>query len=78
VAAYSAAVALGRGGREGRYLGTLFAMLALAVALRIAVSGSGVAQSHTFSMLAPWLPQSLELCAALLLLVPWTRNSRRA
>ena len=67
VAAYSAAVALGRGGREGRYLGTLFAMLALAVALRIAASGSGLAQTHAFSMLAPWLPQSLWLCAALLL-----------
>lgn len=78
VAAYSAAAALGRGGREGRYLGTLFAMLALAVALRIAASASGLAQSHTFSVLAPWLPQSLSLCAALLLLGPWTRKSLRS
>jgi len=78
VAAYSAAVALGRGGREGRYLGTLFAMLALAVALRIAAAGSGLAQTQTFSTLAPWLPQSLWLCAALLLLAPWTRKSLRS
>ncbi len=68
VAAYSAAVALGRSGREGRYLGTLFAILALAVALRIAATGSGLTQTYAFSVLAPWLPQSLWLCAALLLL----------
>jgi Major Facilitator Superfamily len=75
VAAYSAAVALGRSGREGRYLGTLFAMLALAVALRIAAVGSGVAQTHTFSVLAPWLPQSLWLCASLLLLAGRPRRA---
>ena len=68
MAAYTAALALGRGGREGRYLGTLFAMLALATALRIAGSASGAAQSHLFSVLSPWLPQTLWLCAALLLL----------
>ena len=78
VAAYSAAVSLGRGGREGRYLGTLFAMLALAVALRLAATGSGLAQMSTFRVLAPWLPQSLWLCAALLLLAPWTRKSLRS
>src|SRR5260221_5517720 len=67
-AAYSAAVALGRTGREGRFLGTLFAVFALAVALRIALAGSGMAQSHVFSVLQPWLPQTLWLCGALLLL----------
>jgi MFS family permease len=68
VAAYSAAVALGRTGREGRFLGTLFAVLAVAVAARIALAGSGMAQSHFFSVLQPWLPQTLWLCGALLLL----------
>jgi len=68
VAAYSAAVALGRTGREGRFLGTLFAALAVAVAARIALAGSGLAQSHAFSVLQPWLPQTLWLCGALLLL----------
>jgi len=68
VAAYSAAVALGRTGREGRFLGTLFAVLAVAVAARIALAGSGVAQSHFFSVLQPWLPQTFWLCGALLLL----------
>ena len=68
VAAYSAAVALGRTGREGRFLGTLFAVLAVAAAARIALMGSGMAQGHFFSALQPWLPQTLWLCGALLVL----------
>jgi MFS family permease len=68
VAAYSAAVAFGRTGREGRFLGSLFAVLALAVAARIALAGSGAAQTYAFSVLQPWLAETLWLCAALLLL----------
>ena len=68
VAAYSAAVAFGRTGSEGRFLGSLFAVLALAVAARIALAGSGAAQSYAFSVLQPWLAETLWLCAALLLL----------
>jgi MFS family permease len=68
VAAYSAAVAFGRTGREGRFLGSLFAVLAVAVAARIALAGSGAAQSHAFSVVQPWLPETLWLCAGLLLL----------
>jgi len=67
VAAYSAAVGLGRSGREGRFLGTLFAVLALATAVRLAAAGSGMAQTHAFSVFQPWLPQTLWLCGALLL-----------
>jgi hypothetical protein len=68
VAAYSAAIAFGRTGREGRFLGSLFAVLAVAVAARIALAGSGAAQSHAFSVVQPWLPQTLWLCAGLVLL----------
>jgi len=68
VAAYSAAVAFGRTGREGRFLGSLFAVLAIAVAARIALAGSGAAQTYAFSVLQPWLPETLWLCAALVLL----------
>ena len=68
VAAYSAAVAFGRTGREGRFLGSLFAVLAVAVAARIALAGSGAAQTYAFSVLQPWLAETLWLCAALLLL----------
>ena len=67
VAAYSSAVALGRSGREGRFLGTLFAVLAVGVAVRIAIAGSGLAQTGLFSALQPWLPQTLWLCGALVL-----------
>ena len=68
VAAYTAAVALGRGGREGRFLGTLFAVLALAVAARLAAVASGLAQLPAISALLPWLPEAAWLLAALLLL----------
>jgi drug/metabolite transporter (DMT)-like permease len=68
VAAYTAAVALGRTGREGRFLGTLSAVLALAVAARIAAVASGAAQSAGVSALLPWLPETAWLLAALLLL----------
>jgi MFS family permease len=68
VAAYSAAIAFGRTGREGRFLGSLFAVLAVAVAARIALAGTGVAQSYPFSVFLPWLPETLWLCAGLVLL----------
>jgi MFS family permease len=68
VAAYTAAVALGRTGREGRFLGTLFAVLAAAVALRIAAVATGAEREAAFSALLPWLPEAAWLAAALLLL----------
>jgi len=68
VPAYSAAVALGRTGREGRFLGTLFAVLAFAVAARIAAVATGTAQLPAISALLPWLPEVAWLLAALLLL----------
>ena len=68
VAAYTAAVAMGRTGREGRFLGTLFAVLAAAVALRIAAVSTGAAREPAVSALLPWLPQVAWLAAALLLL----------
>jgi hypothetical protein len=77
VAAYTAAVALGRTGREGRFLGTLFAVLAAAVALRIAAVTTGAEREPSFSALLPWLPEAAWLAAALLLLAA-TRASRQA
>lgn len=68
VAAYSAAVGLGRTGREGRFLGMLFAMLAVAVAARIAAVASGLVQLPGVSALLPWIPQAAWLAAGLLLL----------
>lgn len=76
VAAYTAAVALGRTGREGRYLGTLFAVLAAAVALRIAAVATGAARAPALNALLPWLPEAAWIAAALLLLAA-RRASRR-
>ena len=58
VAAYTAAIALGRVGREGRFLGTLFAVLAVAVAVRIGAVATGVAQLPAITVLLPWLPEA--------------------
>ena len=68
VAAYTAAIALGRVGREGRFLGMLFAVLAVAVAVRIGAAAAGVAQLPAITVLLPWLPEAAWLLAALLLL----------
>jgi MFS family permease len=67
VAAYSAAIAFGRTGREGRFLGTLFAMLALAAFVRIGAVAGGLLGDPALRTLLPWLPQSAWLLAALLL-----------
>jgi hypothetical protein len=67
VAAYSAAIAFGRTGREGRFLGTLFAMLAIAAFVRIGAVASGAIGDPALKALLPWLPQSAWLLAALLL-----------
>jgi predicted MFS family arabinose efflux permease len=68
VAAYSGAIGFGRTGREGRFLGTLFAALAIATLTRIAVSASGLTAAPDFKTLLPWLPEIAWLLAALVLL----------
>jgi len=68
VAAYTAAMRFGRAGREGRFLGTLFAMLALATLCRIAVNPSGLGALPEFKGLLPWLPAASWLAAGLLLI----------
>jgi MFS family permease len=67
VAVYSAAIAFGRTGREGRFLGTLFAVLAIAAFVRIGAVASGLALEPEVRTLLPWLPQTAWLLAALLL-----------
>jgi len=67
VAAYSAAIGFGRTGREGRFLGMLFAVLAIAAFARIGAVASGFALDPSVRALLPWLPQTAWLLAALLL-----------
>jgi len=66
VAAYTSAMRFGRTGREGRFLGALFAVLALATFARIAMNAAGVAPE--FKSLLPWLPGMAWLAAGLLLI----------
>lgn len=76
VAAYTAAMRFGRTGREGRFLGTLFAVLAVATLCRIAVNPSGLAAVAQFKTLLPWLPAMTWLAAGLLLIA--ARSPRRS
>jgi len=63
VAAYTTAVGFGRTGREGRFLGTLFALLAVATLSRI-----WLAQLPELRPLLAWLPPAFWVCAGLLLI----------
>ncbi len=69
VAAYTAVIAMGRGGREGTYLGLLFSVLALAALVRIAAYASDLVLDAQIKALLPWLPQAAWLLAAVLLLL---------
>ena len=73
VAAYTTAIGFGRTGREGRFLGTLFAVLAIAAFARIAAIASDLVMEPGFKALLPWLPMSAWLLAALLLLAAGLR-----
>ena len=75
VAVYTAALGFGRTGREGRFLGTLFAVLAVAAFFRIAAYASDLVVDPDIRDVLPWLPPAAWISAALLLLA---RFSRRA
>jgi MFS family permease len=77
VAAYTSAVGFGRTGREGRFLGTLFAVFAVATLLRIAVVPSGLGSLPEFRGLLPWLPSAAWLAAGLLLVSALGRSPKR-
>jgi len=65
VAAYTTAVGFGRTGKEGRFLGTLFAMLAIATLSRIWMNAGLPAE---FKSLLTWLPAAAWLSAGLFLI----------
>ena len=73
VAAYSAVIGFGRTGREGRFLGTLFAVLAIAAFARIAAYASDMVVEPDIKALLPWLPVTAWLLSALLLLAAGLR-----
>jgi hypothetical protein len=67
LAAFGAALALGRSGREGLASGGLFSMLALAAALRIALVALQLPGEPAVRSLLEWLPVAGFILAALLL-----------
>ncbi len=69
VAAYTAAIGFGRTGREGRMLGTLFAVLALAAVARIAAYASDLVVEPGVKAVLPWVPQAAWLLSAAFLLL---------
>ncbi len=77
VAAYSAVIGFGRTGKEGRYLGALFAALAVAAFARIAAYASDVIIEPQLKALLPWIPEAAWLLSAALLYLA-ARSFRRS
>jgi hypothetical protein len=77
VAAYSAAIWFGRTGREGRLLGTLFAVLAIAAFARIAAYASDLVLEPAIKATLPWLPQAAWIFSALLLVTALRRGGTK-
>jgi hypothetical protein len=67
VAIFSSAADLGRTGREGLALGTMFAMLALATIARIGAVLAGWPKNAALAPLLAWLPVALWLAGAALI-----------
>jgi hypothetical protein len=69
MAVYTSADELGRSGRVGLALGTMFAMLALATIARIAVVLAGLPRSPALAPLLAWVPVALWLTGAAVMTV---------
>lgn len=73
--ALSAAIDAGRTGREGRFTGMVFAVLAAAALTRFAIALAGVNKDPDVAALLAWLP-AISWASALLLLVLAVRSGR--
>ena len=73
--AFSAAIDAGRTGREGKFTGMVFAVLAAAALTRFAIVLAGVNKAPDIAPLFVWLP-AISWSAALLLLVLAVRSGR--
>jgi MFS family permease len=77
-AAYTAALSFGRTGKEGRYLGTLFAVLALAAFARIAAYASDLIVEPRIGELLPWIPEAAWSFSAVVLLLAAASRAKAA
>ena len=68
MSAVAAALAIGRTGREGTAVGTMFSMMAVAAVARIALAAGHFEQGLAITATLTWLPVLSWLGAALMLL----------
>lgn len=68
MSAVAAAIAIGHTGSEGRMMGALFSLLALAAVARIAIVASELNKDAQFAGLLSWLPTAGWIAAGVLLL----------
>jgi len=78
VAAFSAAIGFGRSSREGAFLGTLFATLAIAAFIRIGAYTGNIETYPAIGKLLAWGPVWGWLLGALLIAAAWAMSRRRA
>lgn len=67
VSIFSSAAELGRSGREGLALGTMFAMLALATLVRIGVVLASLPKNVALAPVLGWLPVLLWVAGAVVI-----------
>lgn len=80
-AAFSATMAFGHKGREGRMVGALSCLLAAATLLRMAMVAAGANKGAVAAELLPWLPPGLWLIGGFALLMAaltWRRSADAA
>ena len=78
VAAFSAAIGFGRSNREGAFLGTLYATLAIAAFIRIGAYTGDIERYPAIGKLLVWGPVWGWLIGALLLAAGWAMSRRPA
>lgn len=81
MSAFSAALALGHTGAEGRFSGALSSTLALSALLRMGLVAGGIAalpRDGTLRTVIDWLPAALWLAAGVVLLGMWRRRPMAA
>jgi hypothetical protein len=69
MSAVSAALSIGRGGAEGRLVGTMYAALAIATVVRMGFVAGGVPADPSLGPLLAWLPTAMWVISGVVLLV---------
>jgi hypothetical protein len=76
MAGFSAALASGRGGREGLAVGLMFSMFAAAAMIRMGMMLAGINKQPDYAALLAWAPAALWAAGGALLLALWAAERR--